>query len=216
MESTCQESGPPINPTLSCPTVSAEALAACEGTDPMASCVYGDVAGACMQNWEGYAVCVDLAAHAEALAAVCEGQEEYAPCQIGGDFQPFSGACQYSMGEGGEVLTCQQPGGSGSRGGLDGLNVDECGNVYVTEYVQGYVYRFPVGGGVPELVAELPSSWIPNLHWGNGVGGWETDVLYVIDRGRPGDSDMYELAVEIGGAPEAYAPEPDTGLDTGG
>jgi sugar lactone lactonase YvrE len=69
------------------------------------------------------------------------------------------------------------------RGGLDGLTVDACGNVYVTEFEVGLVWRFaPSGGNAPELVFDADSAWIPNMHWGTGVGGWDSKTLYVMDR----------------------------------
>ncbi len=69
----------------------------------------------------------------------------------------------------------------GAGGGLDALTVDECGNVYVTEYELGIIWRFSPEG-VREKVVELPSFWIPNMHWGSGVGGWDENILYVMDR----------------------------------
>jgi hypothetical protein len=68
-------------------------------------------------------------------------------------------------------------------GGLDGLNVDECGWVYVTEYIEGLVWRMDPKGTVLEKAAKLPSSWIPNMHWSKGVGGWDPKVLYVMSLG---------------------------------
>ncbi len=67
-------------------------------------------------------------------------------------------------------------------GGLDGVAVDGCGNVYITEYIVGKIWRLPPEGGTAVEVASLPSSWIPNMHWGAGIGGWSKDVLYVMDR----------------------------------
>lgn len=81
------------------------------------------------------------------------------------------------------------------RGGLDGLNVDACGTVYVTEFVQGLVWRFDPGAAAAVVAASLPSQWIPNMHWGVS-GSWDPMTLYVSDRdqgrifglplGRPG------------------------------
>ena len=77
----------------------------------------------------------------------------------------------------------EQPSGDPAwgDGGLDGLNVDECGYAWVTEYIAGIIWRVAPDGTV-DLAAKLPSSWIPNMHWGSGVGGWEKTVLYVMDR----------------------------------
>jgi hypothetical protein len=69
----------------------------------------------------------------------------------------------------------------------------------VTEYVQGKIWRFAEEGVEPELVVKLNSSWIPNLHWGNGVEGWERDILYVMDRDQRG---VFELKVGIEGFTE--------------
>ncbi len=66
-------------------------------------------------------------------------------------------------------------------GDLDGMAVDACGNVYVTEWIEGVVWRFSPDGML-EKVVTLPSQWIPNLHWGSGVGGWDKNILYVMDR----------------------------------
>lgn len=65
--------------------------------------------------------------------------------------------------------------------GIDGIGVDKCGNVYTAEYISGRVYRITPAGDVT-LIAELPSGWVPNIHWGRGVGGFEKNVMYVADR----------------------------------
>jgi hypothetical protein len=70
----------------------------------------------------------------------------------------------------------------GFSGGFDGINVDACGNVYVTEYIRGDIWRITPDGAQVEKFVSLPSSWIPNLRWGHGMYGWETDILYVADR----------------------------------
>lgn len=70
---------------------------------------------------------------------------------------------------------------SEKHGGIDGLGVDACGNVYATEFVYGYVWRISPNG-TTELISHLDSSWIPNLEWGRGEGGFEKDIMYVADR----------------------------------
>jgi sugar lactone lactonase YvrE len=78
------------------------------------------------------------------------------------------------------LLIESKPGG----GGFDGINVDICGNIYITEFVTGQVWRITPDGSQVDLVVELPSAWIPNLRWGSGLGGFEPDRLYVADRDR--------------------------------
>jgi sugar lactone lactonase YvrE len=66
-------------------------------------------------------------------------------------------------------------------GGIDGLGVDACGNVYATEYRYSNLWRISPEGKIEQL-AKLNAMWIPNLKWGRGVGLFKTDVLYVADR----------------------------------
>ena len=91
---------------------------------------------------------------------------------------PSYGVC---IDHGPQGLLCDPPDDTGFGGGLDGLNVDECGTVYVTEYIAGIVWR-KVPGHAVEQAVQLPSQWIPNMKWGNGIGGWDDHVLYVADR----------------------------------
>lgn len=68
---------------------------------------------------------------------------------------------------------------------LLGMGVDACDNVYVVGSTADGVstlWRYPVAGGEPEVLLERPGGWLSNLQWGRGVGGWESDVLYVVDR----------------------------------
>jgi sugar lactone lactonase YvrE len=85
-------------------------------------------------------------------------------------------------------------------GGIDGMGVDQCGNVYAAEFETGYVYRITAGGAVTKI-ADLPSNWIPNVKWGRGVGGFAKHVLYVADReqGR-----LFGIDVNIEGVNEYF------------
>jgi hypothetical protein len=88
-------------------------------------------------------------------------------------------------------------------GGFDGINVDACGNIYITEYVKGNVYRISPDASQVALVAELPSSWIPNMRWGVGVAGWDPDTLYVSDRDQ---GRLFAIDVGIPGKKHILAP----------
>ncbi len=92
---------------------------------------------------------------------------------------------------------------SSGDNGFDGVNVDICGNVYITEWISGKVYRVSPDGKTAGLVAELDSSWIPNLRWGVGVAGWDPNTLYVADRDR---GRLFAIEVGIPGVPHLLAP----------
>jgi len=99
--------------------------------------------------------------------------------------------------------------GQYGTGGLDGLNVDECGNLYVTEYIQGIVYRIDpnedvIGSPNAQVIANLPSSWIPNLHWGRSITnpGFDDRTLYVADRGQ---GLLFALDVGVLSTPQVYS-----------
>ncbi len=80
---------------------------------------------------------------------------------------------------------------------LLGMGVDACGNLYVTGSTlsESAVWRYPAAGGAPEVLVERVGGWLSNLQWGSGVGGWDTHVLYAVDRSftNPG----YD-AIEVG------------------
>lgn len=92
---------------------------------------------------------------------------------------------------------------AGGDNGFDGINVDICGNVYITEWITGKVFRVSPDGQQAVIVAELDSSWIPNLRWGVGVAGWDPDTLYVADRDR---GRLFAIEVGIPGNPHLLAP----------
>lgn len=100
----------------------------------------------------------------------------------------------YIAGTNGEIIAVDRDASSGewqdprllidAGGAPQGIHVDICGNVYWTDGTTSVLRVRPDGTGV-EVVAELndaASGYLPNLRWGNGVGGWEVDHLYASDR----------------------------------
>ena len=117
---------------------------------------------------------------------ICEDKEPGDECLKLTYGYPYLAKCSNNLRCNGEPPSGGGGGGgggvNGSAWGLDGLNVDACGYVYVTEYVDGVVWRInPDGTGLGKA-ATLPSGWIPNMHWGTGIGGWDPEILYVADR----------------------------------
>ncbi|MEE9385682.1 MAG: SMP-30/gluconolactonase/LRE family protein [Nannocystaceae bacterium] len=96
------------------------------------------------------------------------------------------------------------PGGGWGEegGGIDGLGVDACGNVYATEYVAAVIWRITPDGTKEELLRLSDDSfWIPNLHWGSGYGGWDRQHLYVMDREK---NQVYDIDLGIPGKEEPH------------
>ena len=91
----------------------------------------------------------------------------------------------------------------GMTGCFDGTGVDACGNFYVCDYGNIHVYRVSPDASEIVTVAILtpPSSWIPNMQWGSGLGGWDDETLYVIDISGA----VYEIPV---GVPSKYRKYP--------
>ncbi len=81
------------------------------------------------------------------------------------------------------VPTLLFDGGPGSD--FDAVEVDECGNIYTIEYTLGRLLRIsPDGSEVVELVTIDAAGFneFNSIRWGNGIGGWRRDTLYVTNR----------------------------------
>jgi sugar lactone lactonase YvrE len=111
---------------------------------------------------------------------------------------PYDGEC---AADDAGALSCDLGNLLGGSGGLDGLEVDGCGSVYVTEFALGKVWRIAPDGSTVELLFDPPVAWIPNLHWGNGLGGFAADKLYVANRDEAG---LFEVSVGVPGKPRSY------------
>jgi sugar lactone lactonase YvrE len=81
-------------------------------------------------------------------------------------------------------------------GGLDGMAVDACGNVYVCEFGPAIVWRIPPDGSALEVAVDLgmATGWIPNMQFGSGYGGWNLNTLYVIEIGA---TQIFEVPVGV-------------------
>lgn len=84
----------------------------------------------------------------------------------------------------------------------DGMTVDVCGNIYVTDHF-GPLRRVTPEGKV-EVVAVFNNSGgitgnrnTPAANFGTGIGGWDEESIYVIERGIP--AKMYEIKVGVPG-----------------
>jgi sugar lactone lactonase YvrE len=200
IDSTCQSSAD----GLFCPSTSAEWIEACEGARTGAACEVHGVRGSCNESYEGVLACYDWQAHYDAMEAGCVDKALGDECSIDHELYASVGLCSDGSIYGLGGIVCVGGGYAYSEyGGLDGINVDACDNVYVTEYIQGIVWRFDDEGAEARKVAKLRSQWIPNMHWGNGVGGWDLSTFYVMDRQRQG---VFTLELGVEGHGDAYRP----------
>ena len=84
---------------------------------------------------------------------------------------------------------------------LDGMAIDACDNVYALR-TDGRVYRIRPDGSVETFVTvERPGDmWTSALHFGSGVGGWDSRYLYIMDR----YGGLFEVFVGVPGVPEPH------------
>lgn len=74
---------------------------------------------------------------------------------------------------------------SAPTGSIFALETDVCGWVYVVGYSDGMLRRISPDGGTVEPLAQLSGGWAwSGMNFGNGVGGWAEDVLYLTNRGN--------------------------------
>jgi hypothetical protein len=89
-------------------------------------------------------------------------------------------------------------------GMLDGMGADACGNVYVCDYGATVVYRISPDGQDKEIVingATISGTYLPNMQWGSGIGGWDPYSLYLPDGWKKG---IFEVKLGVPGKPKAY------------
>jgi sugar lactone lactonase YvrE len=198
--------------TVRCETTNSHLQDACTGRNENDACEVGRgellLKGTC-QNFGGdgeESLDLPFAARLRSEGLICDVYDPSLACQAktSGDSCLLpqwgglvaDGVCKDQEG----TLNCVSTGDE-NAGGLDGINVDACGNVYVTEYVLGKVWRIRSDGSAVEEAASLPSSWIPNMHWGSGIGEWDRNTLYVSDRD---EGRLFGISVGLPGVPEVY------------
>ncbi len=83
------------------------------------------------------------------------------------------------------------------------LAVDVCGNLYTVGFSDGRLYRIFADGSDAEFLLEvdanLPWASFSSIRFGNGVGGWGRDKLYVTRR-----AELYEVDVGVQGRDPVY------------
>lgn len=102
---------------------------------------------------------------------------------------------------------------TGSAGLLDGLAVDECGNIYVVQ-MSGTIWRVSPDSlyegdqkvekafsMVPETETERYRSSMFAANFGSGVGGWKTESLYIMNMYN---NCVYEVDFGVKGASQVH------------
>jgi sugar lactone lactonase YvrE len=78
-------------------------------------------------------------------------------------------------------------------GQFDGIEVDACGNLYICDLDDSKIYRVHPDKSIEVLVdRSAQKSYMPNLQWGRGQGGWDAETVYIID------TEVGLLAVPLG------------------
>jgi sugar lactone lactonase YvrE len=182
---------------LFCPYTPLSHIEPCAGKGDGANCTVQGKSGQCYGTAQNVKACYSWDGGGNSS---CEGLTVGEACQQADTHYPYVGSC---VSYGGPRLECEAPFG-GDEGGLDGIAVDACDNVYVTEYIAGKIWRFEPGESEAEEVVKLPSSWIPNMHFGHDIGGWSSDTLYIMDRD---EGRVFGLELGVGGRFPTIVPE---------
>jgi sugar lactone lactonase YvrE len=185
---------------LYCPRVRAELVDVCDGAPfEGAVCTVPSTgsSGKCTTQYEGIRVCLAGADEESAVTTPCVDHASGDACHASVATGPYDGRCAAMDGTWAGLLEfgCKPPWVvSSSIGYLDGINVDECGTVYATDYATMDLYRVFPDATAETAIPDLPSSWIPNAKWApNSVGGWSKTTLYIANR-----PDEAMFAVDVG------------------
>jgi len=139
----------------------------------------------------------------------CPDMQEGTPCEVPGQFE--GGTCRRLA----NVIDCVKDTtiracdgfdctSAEFGGGIDGLGVDACGNVYASEFQYHNLWRVSPSGTIEKL-ASLPAMWIPNMKWGRGLGGFDSNVLFVADRD---DGRLFAVSVGVPAAASLFGAMP--------
>jgi sugar lactone lactonase YvrE len=139
----------------------------------------------------------------------CPAMQEGTDCEVPGQFE--GGTCRRLANvidcvKDTIIEACNDDGCTTAEygGGIDGLGVDACGNVYASEYDYGNLWRISPSGNIEKL-ADLPAMWIPNMRWGRGLGGFDSNVLFVADRD---EGRLFAVPVGVPGASSIFGAAP--------
>lgn len=61
----------------------------------------------------------------------------------------------------------------------DSATMDACGNLYVAEFGTRGLFRISPTGEVSELYSQSRGKYGHGVRWGNGIGGWREDAIYL-------------------------------------
>jgi sugar lactone lactonase YvrE len=88
-------------------------------------------------------------------------------------------------------------------GWLDGMGVDACGNVYIADYGATIIYRISPDGqtNTPIVNGSSLGAYLPNLDWGSGIGGWDTESIYLPNGWQKG---VFEVDLGVPSKPLPY------------
>ena len=69
--------------------------------------------------------------------------------------------------------------------GIDGLEVDACGNVYAAWWSQARIDRYGPDGSGPEPIAFFPEAnfALGNFAWGDVTHGWDPETIFIVETG---------------------------------
>jgi hypothetical protein len=84
---------------------------------------------------------------------------------------------------------------------LDGMTIDECGNLYVVQ-MSGVVWRVTPAGEKTKVVVLPAGAFICAVNFGSGIGGWKNTALYIMNFSMG----VHEVELGFRGKKEVHLP----------
>lgn len=163
---------------LFCPRVTVEGESACTTKNEPCTTTAGD--GTCHSGTDGILACQVTGADTLAAAAACDGLSVDDLCGYATDTKGSSGACRDDHAGG---LTCSSANPYSIVAPVDGIDLDECNQLYASDFAGRGVWRWTgPGTEAVSLVPVFSGKEVTSLRFGRLGAGWDDRTVYVYTR----------------------------------
>lgn len=171
-----------------CPRVDSTYEDACGAVGSV--CTVGDASGRCQRTSDDVIAC--QISYDDAALTACEDKASGDYCDIVGSTSASPGKCTEMGGE----LKCRNRNPPPAMP-VDGIEIDECGNLYAADFYGSGVWRWSGPGTAPETLVENPDYWysLTSMRFGRLGQGFDSRTLYLYQR----DKGLHAIATDVPG-----------------